>query len=105
MNDLDFAVNCGGCGKGFMFSNRVHDCTNDYNPITKFYDYFTDFYDLETDKPVYTGITRDILETATDIYINNGTVWADGDSVDRERILELIMVLHGSTVVYNGRTK
>lgn len=68
-----------------------------------FYNYFNYVYELKTANPIYIGITSKMLKSAINIYINKGTMWADGDSIDRERVLGLLIILHGSTIQYNRK--
>tara|TARA_R100001594_G_scaffold149610_2_gene207936 strand:+ start:1249 stop:1689 length:441 start_codon:yes stop_codon:yes gene_type:complete len=56
-----------------------------------FIKYMFAFYDSENGLYPIEGLTRERIIQATDEYKRNYDTWADGDSVDRERVRDIIL--------------
>ena len=58
----------------------------------EFYNYVFSFYNDKDGIYPISGLTKDMIVSATDKYITSKNCsWGDGDSVDRERVRDIIL--------------
>jgi hypothetical protein len=63
--------------------------------LNTFKHYIKNHYDLHTDSPRLLGVDSLLLNKAITFYRENcmGDLWGGGDSVDRERVAEILLAL------------
>ena len=71
------------------------------NQLCDFIAYVDSFYNEKNGVYPIKGITNSMIIKATQKYINSQSenyTWGDGDSVDRERVRDIILVDNGLTL-------
>ena len=69
----------------------------------EFYNYVFSFYNDKDGIYPISGLTKDMIVSATDKYLTSKNCsWGDGDSVDRERVRDIILEDNRLDINYGG---
>ena len=67
----------------------------------EFYNYVFSFYNDKDGIYPINGLTKDMIVSATDKYLTSKNCsWGDGDSVDRERVRDIILADYNLLIDY-----
>ncbi len=90
------------------FNHKAMDTITNKRQLDDFVDYVWSFYGSDDDSlyPIE-GLTKLLIHKATSIYFkaiisSRGNItWGDGDSLDRERVRDILTGVMGMTIDYN----
>ena len=90
------------------FNHKAMDTITHKRQLDDFVDYVWSFYGSDDDSlyPIE-GLTKLLIHKATSIYFkaiisSRGNItWGDGDSLDRERVRDILTGVMGMTIDYN----
>ena len=69
----------------------------------EFYNYVFSFYNDKDGIYPISGLTKDMIVSATDKYLTSKNCsWGDGDSVDREKVRDIILEDNRLDINYGG---
>ena len=69
----------------------------------EFYNYMFSFYNDKDGIYPISGLTKDMIVSATDKYLTSKNCsWGDGDSVDREKVRDIILEDNRLDINYGG---
>ncbi len=87
------------------YNHKLMDTLTHKRQLDDFVDYVWSFYGSDDDSlyPIE-GLTKLDIFKATAIYfksMNDNVTWGDGDSLDRERVRDILTDVMGMTINYN----